>query len=291
MRQVTSSILRKENSLGWKLVSPTVILLMILILYPVAYNIYISFFDYGITSSTFVGLENYIRVFKDGAFWKSFLITVGFTLITVFGSILLGLGVALMLNKEFKGRAIVRTIILLPYITPLISIVFSWKYIFDPSYGPFMQLFSQTLGWVSPQLDLLNNSNNAFLVASIFNIWRNFPFVYLMLLSRLQSIPEDYYEAAEIDGATAWQKFTNITLPEIFFVMGAVALMRGIWNFYKFDEVYLISKRAGTLPIFIYERVIGTTSPEYGIAAAIATILMVIMFGLITAYVKKVLKW
>ncbi|WP_367358889.1 carbohydrate ABC transporter permease, partial [Mesotoga sp.] len=97
MQRAASSMLKKENSLGWKLVSPTVILLMILILYPVGYNIYISFFDYGITSSTFVGLENYVRVFKDSAFWKSFFITVGFTLMTVVGSILLGLVVALML--------------------------------------------------------------------------------------------------------------------------------------------------------------------------------------------------
>jgi multiple sugar transport system permease protein len=196
-----------------------------------------------------------------------------------------------MLNKEFKGRSIVRTIVLLPYITPLISIVFSWQYIFDPSLGPFVEIFGRQLGWISPQLDLLNNSNNAFIVASVFNIWRNFPFVYLMILSRLQSIPDEYYEAAEMDGATPWKKFTNITLPELYFVMGAVALMRGIWNFYKFDEVYLISKKAGTLPIFIYERVIGTTSPEFGVAAAIATVLMVIMLGLITMYVKKVLKW
>jgi len=264
---------------------------MVLILYPVVYNIYISFFDYGITRSTFVGIDNYLRVLKDGAFWKSFFITIGFTLMTVGGSLLLGLGVALMLNKEFKGRSIVRTIVLLPYITPLISIVFSWQYIFDPSLGPFVEIFGRQLGWISPQLDLLNNSNNAFIVASVFNIWRNFPFVYLMILSRLQSIPDEYYEAAEMDGATPWKKFTNITLPELYFVMGAVALMRGIWNFYKFDEVYLISKKAGTLPIFIYERVIGTTSPEFGVAAAIATVLMVIMLGLITMYVKKVLKW
>ncbi|HOY24938.1 MAG TPA: sugar ABC transporter permease [Mesotoga sp.] len=289
--QSVSTMLKNENRLGWRLVSPTVILLMILILYPVAYNIYISFFDYGITRSTFVGIDNYLRVLKDGAFWKSFFITVGFTLMTVGGSLLLGLGVALMLNKEFKGRSIVRTIVLLPYITPLISIVFSWQYIFDPSLGPFVEIFGRQLRWISPQLDLLNNSNNAFIVASIFNIWRNFPFVYLMILSRLQSIPDEYYEAAEMDGASPWKKFTNITLPELYFVMGAVALMRGIWNFYKFDEVYLISKKAGTLPIFIYERVIGTTSPEFGVAAAIATILMVIMLGLITMYVKKVLKW
>ncbi len=289
--QSVSTMLKNENRLGWRLVSPTVILLMILILYPVAYNIYISFFDYGITRSTFVGIDNYLRVLKDGAFWKSFFITVGFTLMTVGGSLLLGLGVALMLNKEFKGRSIVRTIVLLPYIPPLISIVFSWQYIFDPSLGPFVEIFGRQLRWISPQLDLLNNSNNAFIVASIFNIWRNFPFVYLMILSRLQSIPDEYYEAAEMDGASPWKKFTNITLPELYFVMGAVALMRGIWNFYKFDEVYLISKKAGTLPIFIYERVIGTTSPEFGVAAAIATILMVIMLGLITMYVKKVLKW
>ncbi|HON29186.1 MAG TPA: sugar ABC transporter permease [Mesotoga infera] len=289
--QSVSTMLKNENRLGWRLVSPTVVLLMVLILYPVVYNIYISFFDYGITRSTFVGIDNYLRVLKDGAFWKSFFITIGFTLMTVGGSLLLGLGVALMLNKEFKGRSIVRTIVLLPYITPLISIVFSWQYIFDPSLGPFVEIFGRQLGWISPQLDLLNNSNNAFIVASVFNIWRNFPFVYLMILSRLQSIPDEYYEAAEMDGATPWKKFTNITLPELYFVMGAVALMRGIWNFYKFDEVYLISKKAGTLPIFIYERVIGTTSPEFGVAAAIATVLMVIMLGLITMYVKKVLKW
>ena len=144
---------------------------------------------------------------------------------TVVGSILLGLVVALMLNKEFKGRAIVRRLCCC-HITPLISNCLLLKYIFDPSYGPFMQLFSQTLGWVPPQLDLLNNSNNAFLVASVFNLAK-LSFVYLMLLSRLQSIPDDYYEAAEIDGATSWKQFTNITLPELYFVMG-VALMRGI---------------------------------------------------------------
>lgn len=98
------------------------------------------------------------------------------------------------------------------------------------------------------------------------------------------------YEAAEIDGANAWQKFKNITLPELYFVIGSVALLRGIWNFYKFDEVYLMSKFAGTLPIYIYEKAfLGV--PEQGVAAAIATILFVGMMALIGFYVKKVLKW
>lgn len=281
----------KEERFAWKLVAPTIILLLLLILYPVIYNIYISFFDVGITSMKFVGLENYKRILSDKDFWRSFFITISFTLLTVVGSILLGLIVALMMNKDFKGRRIMRTIILLPYITPLISVVFSWHYIFDPSLGPFVEFFGRKLGLISTDIDLLNNINNAFIVVSVFNIWRNFPFVYLMILSKLQSIPSELYEAAEIDGANAWRKFTNVTLPELYFVIAAVGLLRGIWNFYKFDEVYLMSKSAGTLPIFIYERVIGTTSPEFGVAAAIATILMVVMMVLIGFYVKKVLKW
>ncbi|QTA38322.1 sugar ABC transporter permease [Thermosipho ferrireducens] len=285
------TISQKEERFAWKLVIPTVLLLMLLILYPVLYNIYISFFDVGITSMKFVGLENYKKILADSDFWKSFGITIAFTLLTVIGSLFFGLIVALMMNKEFKGRSLMRTIILLPYITPLISIVSSWHYIFDPSLGPFIDFFGRKLGWISSELDLLNNVNNAFVVVSVFNIWRNFPFVYLMILSKLQSIPSELYEAAEIDGANSWQRFKNITFPELYFVMAAVGLLRGIWNFYKFDEVYLMSKSAGTLPIYIYERVIGTTSPEFGIAAAIATILMVVMVTLIIFYVKKVLKW
>jgi multiple sugar transport system permease protein len=174
-------------------------------------------------------------------------------------------------------------------VTPLIAIVFAWKYVFLPLDGPLVQLLA-SLNIMDPGTDVINNPNNAFLVVSFFNIWRNFPFIYLMMLSRLQSIPNDYYEAAEIDGANGWQKFWNITLPELYFVIGSVALLRGIWNFYKFDEVYLMSKFAGTLPVYIYEKAF-TGLPEQGVAAAIATILFIFMFGLIAFYVKKVLKW
>ncbi|KLO22808.1 ABC transporter [Marinitoga sp. 1197] len=284
------SLREKDARFGWKLVLPTVILISLLILYPVFYNIYLSFFEVSIsdTPNKFVGLQNYKEILFDSSFWKSFGITILFTLTTVIGSILVGLGVALLMNREFPGRNIVRALILLPYVTPLIAIVFAWKYIFLPIDGPLMQ-FLANFG-MNPGNDFVNNPNNAFWVVSIFNIWRNFPFVYLMLLSRLQSIPSDYYEAAEIDGASDWQKFLYITLPELYFVIASVALLRGIWNFYKFDEVYLMSKFANTLPIYIYEKAFSGI-PEQGIAAAIATILFIIMISLIGLYVKKVLKW
>jgi multiple sugar transport system permease protein len=287
-----SPLRQKEAKFGMKLVAPTVILIALLILYPVFYNIYLSFFDVSISptkGNIFLGLQNYIDVLTDSTFWVSFWKTVAFTIITVVGSIILGLGVAILMNKEFPGRGIVRGLLLLPYVTPLIAIVFAWKYVFLPLDGPLVQLLA-SLNIMDPGTDVINNPNNAFLVVSFFNIWRNFPFIYLMMLSRLQSIPNDYYEAAEIDGANGWQKFWNITLPELYFVIGSVALLRGIWNFYKFDEVYLMSKFAGTLPVYIYEKAF-TGLPEQGVAAAIATILFIFMFGLIAFYVKKVLKW
>jgi multiple sugar transport system permease protein len=287
-----SSLKRKEAVFGMKLVTPTILLIALLILYPVIYNIYLSFFDVSISptdKNVFVGIQNYINILTDHTFWVSFWKTIGFTVITVIGSILVGLGVALLLNKEFPGRGLVRALLLLPYVTPLIAIVFAWKYVFLPLDGPLVQLLS-SMNIMNPGTDVINDPNNSFLVVSFFNIWRNFPFIYLMMISRLQSIPVDYYEAAEMDGASAWQKFKAITLPELYFVIGSVALLRGIWNFYKFDEVYLMSKFAGTLPVYIYEKAFSGL-PEQGVAAAIATILFIFMFGLIAFYVKKVLKW
>ncbi|MEA2067162.1 MAG: sugar ABC transporter permease [Thermotogota bacterium] len=283
---------KKEASLGWKLILPTVIIIGGLIIYPVIYNIYLSFFEVSISPgkpNIFVGAENYVSVITDPGFWRSFGITILFTFLTVAGGIILGLGVALMMNRKFIGRTIVRALILLPYITPVIAIVFAWKYAFLPIDGPLVRSLS-SIGLMDPGVDLINDPNNAFWVVTFFNIWRNFPFVYLMILSRLQSISKTYYEAAEIDGAGDWAKFRFITLPELYFVIGSVALLRGIWNFYKFDEVYLMSKFAGTLPIYIYEKAfIGV--PQQGVAASIATLLFVVMMILIGYYVKKVLKW
>ncbi len=282
---------RNEAKLGWKLVAPTVIIIAALIVYPIFYNIYLSFFKVSLSNkgNVFVGFQNYTNILSDSSFWMSFFITVMFTLLTVGGSILLGLGVALLMNREFPGRTFVRALILLPYVTPLIAIVFAWKYIFLPVDGPLMKLLGE-LHLMNPGMDFINNPNNSFWVVVIFNIWRNFPFVYLMILARLQSIPSTYYEAAEMDGAKDFEKFWYVTLPELYFVLGSIALLRGIWNFYKFDEVYLMSKVANTLPIYIYNKAFSGI-PQQGVAASIATMLFVVMSLMIGFYVKKVLKW
>ncbi len=292
MRGSLGTLERKEAVFGWKLISPTVIMISLLILYPVVYNIYLSFFNVSLNpqvADQFVGIENYIKLLADSEFWRSFGVTIAFTLITVGGSIVLGVGVALLMNRKFVGRGIVRALILLPYVTPLISLVFAWRYVFLPLDGPLVQFLS-SVNLMNPGTDIINNPNNAFLVVSFFNVWRNFPFVYLMTLATLQSIPDTLYEAAEIDGASRWKQFTAVTLPELYFVLASVALLRGIWNFYKFDEVYLLSKFAGVLSIFVYETAFSGV-PRQGVAASAATLLFVIMMVMILVYVKKVLKW
>ncbi|MCD6238353.1 MAG: sugar ABC transporter permease [Thermotogae bacterium] len=283
----------REKILGWKLIIPSLLIICSLILYPVAYNIYLSFFKVSLDPripKRFVGLANYRHILKDSGFWTAFGTNWLFTIMTVAGNVLIGLAVALLLNRKFPGRWFVRAIVLLPYVTPVISTVFVWKYIFYPIDGPFLNIFANTLHLVKPNVDIVNNTKNAIWVVTIFNIWRNFPFAYLMFLATLQSIPASLYEAAEIDGANVWHKFRYITLPELYFVMGALVLLRGIWNFYKFDEVYLMSKFANTLPVYIYEKAFSGL-PEQGVAASMSTLLFIILMVFIWLYVKKVLKW
>jgi multiple sugar transport system permease protein len=145
-----------------------------------------------------------------------------------------------------------------------------------------LSLMPQHINWIeSPRY--------AIFAVIIFNIWRNFPFAFLMILAELQSISASLYEAAEVDGATGWQKFKHITLPELKFVIGALVILRTIWNFYKFSEIYLLSSSVEVLPVYIYEKAFATYS--FGEAAAISAILFVFVFGFILFYVRKVLEW
>jgi multiple sugar transport system permease protein len=242
-----------------------------------------------IQPNTFVGLAHFIDILTDLDFWISFRTSLIFTITTVIGTTVLGLAVALLLNRDFPGRSVIRGVILLPYVTPVISAVFGWKYLFNPVFGQanyflvdILHLFPQHINWIeSPAF--------AIYAVIIFNIWRNFPFAFLMILAELQSISASLYEAAEVDGASAWQKFKHITLPELKFVLGALVILRTIWNFYKFSEVYLLSASVNVLPVYIYEKAFA--SYDFGQAAAISAILFIFVLGFIMFYVKKVLEW
>jgi len=194
------------------------------------------------------------------------------------------------MNHKFPLRGLVRGLVLLPYIAPLISEVFAWQFIFDPVNGIYNHMTVEVLGISDERVNLIGTPGNALLVVIIFDIWKNFPFAYLMILSRLQSINNDLYEAATLDGANRWQRFWNITLPELRFVVGAIVMLRFIWNINKFDEVFLLAPNVKTLPIYTYFTAF-TGTIEQGLAAAIAVVQFLLLIGLIFLYIRRVLKW
>jgi len=277
--------------LGWALIIPSLVVILGLILYPVFYNIYLSFFDFDLTGkSTFVGTQNYREVVSDVEFLPALTTTILYVAATTIGTTLLGLVVALTMNKEFPLRALVRSLILLPYVAPVISVVFSWQFIFDPVNGIFMDIFFERLGWFDSRINLVSSPDSAVWTAILFSIWKNFPFTYLMILSRLQAIDATLYEAAEVDGANGWQKFRTITFPEIYFVVNSLVLLRVIWNFNKFEEVYLLSSNVKVFSVYTYLKAF-TGTMDLGQGATLAVIQFVMLIGFILFYVKRVLKW
>ncbi|MDF1568339.1 MAG: sugar ABC transporter permease [Spirochaetaceae bacterium] len=288
----TNLLARREARFGRLLIAPALVVILGLILYPIIYNIYLSFFNVSLAGrNVFLGLSNYLDVLTDSEFWSSVLTTMLYVVLSTFGTTILGLIVAMVMNRAFPLRWLARSLILLPYVAPVISVVFAWQFFFDPVNGIFMHVMVEKLGWINQRVNLISEPGNALWVAILFNMWRNFPFSYLMILSRLQGIDENLYEAAEIDGASAWQKFRFITLAEIYFVVGALILLRFIWNFNKFEEVYLLTGiNVKTMPIYIYLKAfIGTM--ELGTASALAVVQFLILVGIILVYVKRVLKW
>ena len=285
------SIRVQEARFGWRLIAPSAAVIALLILYPIGYNVFLSFFDVRLQgANVYVGARNYTGVLADPAFWRSLLTTVIYVAGTTAGTTLVGLGVALVMNQRFPLRGLVRSLILLPYIAPVIAVVYGWQFIFDPVNGIFMHVTVELLGLFEERFNLIGAPRNAIVVAILFNVWKNFPFSYLMLLSSLQGIDNSLYEAAQIDGASAWQRFRSITLPEIFFVLGALVILRVIWNFNKFEEVFLLTDNVRVLSVFTYFKAF-TGALDQGQGAALALIQFLLLVGFILFYVKRVLKW
>jgi len=285
------SIEQRESQLGWKLIAPCIGVIGLLIIYPILYNIYLSFFDVKLTGEKlFIGIANYERLLKDRAFYGSLLTTIIYLLGTVVGSTLVGLFVARLMNIKFPLRNAARTIILLPYFAPVISVVFGWQFIFDPVNGIYNHVVVELLHLTGHRHNLIGDPKTALMVVILFDIWKHFPISYLLIISKLQSINRDQYEAAAIDGCGPIGRFFHVTLPEIYFVLGTLVILRLIWNLNKFEEVFLLAPNVQTLPIFTYYAAF-TGIIDQGFAASVSVVQFLILSFLIFFYVKKVLKW
>jgi len=184
----------------------------------------------------------------------------------------------------------VNAAIMLPYIAPVISVVFGWQFLFDPISGVVNYLLVDILHIWSERANLIGDPDSALWVVVLFDIWKHAPIAYLLILSKLVSISQDQYEAAAIDGYGPIGRFFHVTLPELYFVLATVVLLRLIWNLNRFEDVYLLAPNVETLPIFTYYQAF-TGVIDQGLAAATSVIQLGVLSVFIWFYIKKIMKW
>lgn len=282
---------KRENMLGIVLILPVVLLIALVILYPIIYNVKMSFFDVALNPNkpdTFIGLENYINLLKDKEFYTVLLTTVLFVIVSVFFSTIIGLGVALLFNRKFPCRGLARSLVMLSFVTPAISLVYVWKYMFNGMYGIVNYILIDVLHLMETAPAWFDNIVFAFISIVVFDTWRLFPYAFMTILAALQTIDTTLYEAAEIDGAGAWAKFRYVTLPEIMPTIATIATLRMIWNFYKFDDVYLLTQQLPVIGVYLYKT--SFASNDFGSAAAITVVLFVIIMALVVLCRKVVFR-
>lgn len=278
-----------DLKLAMGLLAPSMLLLAVLVLIPMLSNIQISFFDMPLnpnSDAVFIGLSNYLEILSDSEFYRSLGLTVAYTFLVVAGSTALGLAVAILLNRKFRFRKTVRSLILLSYVTPSISLIFAWKYMFNNSYGIVndllvdrLQLFNEAPLWFDQPVA-------SFFMVVLFAIWRYYPYAFISFLAILQTVDKTLYEAAEMDGANAWQKFKIVTLPAIKPVLATVIVLRSIWMFYMFTDVYLLTNKVNILGVYLYQTAFAFN--DLGKAAAISILLFIIIAAVVLLSRKRV---
>lgn len=294
----------REARLGFLLLLPTALIVFGLVIFPAVFNIWISFRDVGLQElsdvfhAPYVELENYRRVFDDFAFkfqsWDN-MGAAATTVVYAFGAttltVLIGLAAALLLNRPFRGRGLARAIFLFPYVAPIVSVAFVWRWIFDPRPSGVVNDILMNLGAIESPVAYLATRGLALLLVILIEAWRYFPFAMLMIIARLQAIDQTLYEAAAVDGAGGWARFRHITLPELRYVLGAIFLLRLMWTFNKFDDIFLLTSGGfGTkvLPVLTYEYSFRLF--DFGRGAASAMILLLMLVAFMLVYIRVVMK-
>lgn len=228
-------------------------------------------------------LENFERVFDGDEFWSVLGVTLFYTFFGTIGAIVLGLFAAMLLNREFRGQGILRGLFLFPYVAPIIAVAFTWIILFDPFSGSVNALLVQ-MGVTEASINFFGQKPIALVMVTVFAMWGYFPLCFLFILARMQSIPEDMYEAAEMDGASPFQMFWYLSIPQLLGILSVLFLLRFIWTFNKFDDIFLLTGgNAGTrtLTVNVYEQAFAVSNIGAGAAVAVVIFGCLILFSVV----------
>jgi multiple sugar transport system permease protein len=275
---------RGENKLGWKLAGPALAVMLAVTAWPILQAIYLSTFSYRLTNPddrSFVGINNYITVLTDSLWWRDFGVTVLLTVVTVVVELVIGFVFAMVMHRIIFGRGVIRTSILVPYGIITVVSAYSWQYAFSLDSGFVNSWFG--LG----DFDWFGGFWSSFFVICLSEIWKTTPFISLLLLAGLAQVPEDMQEAAKVDGATAWQRFWKVTVPNMKGAILVAVLFRTLDAFRIFDNVFVMTAGANgteSLSLLVYRQIINRV--EMGLGSAISVLLFLSVLVIAFSFIK-----
>jgi multiple sugar transport system permease protein len=277
----------KRHEDGMPFVIPSLILISLITIYPALYALYLSFHRklpiFGI--SRFAGLDNYRFLISDERFWNAVRNTIYFTVTSVALELMLGFGVALLLNRTFRLRGLVRAVVLVPWAIPTVVSAKMWEWMYNSDFGIINHLLGVPVNWLGSPFWALN-------AAVFMDVWKTTPFVAILLMAGMQVIPGELYQAARVDGAGRWDIFTRITLPLLKPVVVVVLIFRTLDAFRVFDSVYVLTgggpaNTTETISIYAYKVLFQTLQFGYGSTLAIVVFFCVGLISLLYATILR----
>ncbi|QUY50490.1 sugar ABC transporter permease [Serratia plymuthica] len=279
---------QRERRQAWVLLAPMLLMMLLLTAWPLGRTLWLSFTDAALVGDgvtpAWVGVDNFLYALTDPDFQAALWRTLYFTVVSVAFEGVIGVLVALLLNQQFHGRNLLRVLVILPWALPTIVNATMWRLNFNPDYGSINALLTQ-LRVIDHYRSWLGDPASALNAVMLADIWKNYPLITLLTLAALQSIPEDLYEAARLDGASAWRRFRAITLPAILAPLAVALVLRTIDAFKVFDIIYVMTRggpmdSTKTLSFFVYQESFSYLRAGSGAAYAV---LMTLLCGLLIA--------
>ena len=283
----------RESVFSWLMLTPPVLFLLAFLGYPFFYGVYLSFFRREVAGpASFVGLRNFVTLANDPIFWQSVGNTIKFTAAATVLKATGGLGMALVMNQNFRLKAITRAMLLLPFIVPTVLSTVAWQWIYDPGLGLFNRLLVVS-GLSTTGVSWLGSPTMAMVSIIIVNTWRGLPFFGISILAGLQTIPVELHESATIDGAGTWGRFRHVTLPSLLPVIFIVTTFSVILTFFDFQLVYVLTgggpaNSTHLMATYAYSLSVGAGEMGLGSAVALSMVpVLGLLLVLLTFYVRK----
>jgi multiple sugar transport system permease protein len=283
------SVFREERRLGAAMLAPSLGVIAVVAAYPICYAVWLSLNEYSVITpglSRFVGVDNYIDALGSAKFWEAMETTVLFTAISVGLELAIGLGMALVMHQAFRGRSLLRAVVLVPWAILTVVTAITWRTIFEPELG-FVNTMLSALSLPGGDVVWLGEEGYALAAMILADVWKTTPFMALLILAGLQGIPDELHEAAKVDGANTWQRFRNVTLPLLVPAITVALIFRTLDALRVFDLPYVLTKGAnGTETLSLVAQAELVANRNTGLGSALAVLTFITVMGISFLYIR-----